>query len=283
MFLYLTSNLTFIDDIKQWIHTKGLSAFDIVFKLVICLIIYYLLSKILKKIAIKLQKKLDNKNIDQIASHFVINLFRYSILVLYLFTMITQMKLVDVASIAALIASAGVGISLAMQGALSNFAGGVLLLILRPFRRGDYIILKSSDIEGVVEEIEIYYTTIKTIYGETIKIPNSQLTNNSVINKHGDDTRALIINIEVSYNTNIIKAKEIIKEIFDNEEKTDNTKTSVFVEDTEHSGIKLGGFTMVPVVDYLTIKRSITEKIILAFRENNIEIPYNQLDVHLIK
>ena len=212
----------------------------------------------------------------------MLNLIKYGILTFIIITIITQLKIVEVASIAALIASAGVGISLAMQGALSNFAGGVLLLVLRPFKKGDYIVISSANVEGVVEEIEIYYTTIRSILGETIKIPNSQLTNNSVVNKHGDGNRALVVNVDISYKADVDKAKSIIADIMKETPEVVGENVSVFVDELSNHGVRLGGFSMVPVEKYLMAKRSITEKILLSFEDAGIEIPFNQLDVHLI-
>ncbi|MBP3808866.1 MAG: mechanosensitive ion channel family protein [Eubacterium sp.] len=277
-------DITFItfDDINDWIHNKGVGIFDYVIKILLALVVYIIVSKLLKKIISTIQKRLDQKGVDQIASHFVLNLIKYGILTFIIITIITQLKIVEVASIAALIASAGVGISLAMQGALSNFAGGVLLLVLRPFKKGDYIVISSANVEGVVEEIEIYYTTIRSILGETIKIPNSQLTNNSVVNKHGDGNRALVVNVDISYKADVDKAKSIIADIMKETPEVVGENVSVFVDELSDHSVRLGGFSMVPVDKYLMAKRSITEKILLSFEDAGIEIPFNQLDVHLI-
>lgn len=277
-------DITFItfDDINDWIHNKGVGIFDYAIKILLALVVYIIVSKLLKKIISTIQKRLDQKGVDQIASHFVLNLIKYGILTFIIITIITQLKIVEVASIAALIASAGVGISLAMQGALSNFAGGVLLLVLRPFKKGDYIVISSANVEGVVEEIEIYYTTIRSILGETIKIPNSQLTNNSVVNKHGDGNRALVVNVDISYKADVDKAKSIIADIMKETPEVVGENVSVFVDELSNHSVRLGGFSMVPVDKYLMAKRSITEKILLSFEDAGIEIPFNQLDVHLI-
>ena len=277
-------DITFItfDDINDWIHNKGVGIFDYAIKILLALVVYILVSKLLKKIISTIQKRLDQKGVDQIASHFVLNLIKYGILTFIIITIITQLKIVEVASIAALIASAGVGISLAMQGALSNFAGGVLLLVLRPFKKGDYIVISSANVEGVVEEIEIYYTTIRSILGETIKIPNSQLTNNSVVNKHGDGNRALVVNVDISYKADVDKAKSIIADIMKETPEVVGENVSVFVDELSNHSVRLGAFSMVPVDKYLMAKRSITEKILLSFEDAGIEIPFNQLDVHLI-
>ncbi|MBR6402573.1 MAG: mechanosensitive ion channel [Eubacterium sp.] len=270
------------DNIANWINEKGMSLCDYMIKIVIAIFLYIISSKIMKKIVSVVQARLDKRNVDQIASHFILNIIKYGILTFIIISIITQLKIVEVTSIAALVASAGVGISLAMQGALSNFAGGVLLLILRPFRKGDYILIPTTEVEGVVEEIEIYYTTVRTILGETVKIPNSQLTNNSVVNRKGSDYKALVVNINISYKSDIDLVKKTILEIVSNQQNVAKDNISVFVDELCENGIKLGAFVMVPVSEYLRIKRNINEEIIHAFRKEGIEIPYNQLDVHVI-
>lgn len=269
------------DDVNNWIHNKGVGVLDYCIKVLFAIVIFVIVCKILKKITYTIQNRLDKRGVDPIASHFVLNLVKYGILTFAIISIITQLKIVEVASIAALIASAGVGISLAMQGALSNFAGGVLLLVLRPFKNGDYIVIPNANVEGVVEEIEIYYTTIRSIIGETIKIPNSQLTNNSVINKHGEGKRALMVYVDIAYKADVEKAKAILDRIMDEEPGVVKEGRKSFVDDLGHHGIKLGSFCMVAVEDYIAIKRNMTEKILTEFMANDIEIPYNKLDVHL--
>lgn len=270
------------ESLTQWINEKGLSLCDYVIKIIIAIALYIIASKILKKITNVVQAGLDKKNVDQIASHFILNIIKYGILTFIIISIITQLKIVEVTSIAALVASAGVGISLAMQGALSNFAGGVLLLILRPFRKGDYILIPGANVEGVVEEIEIYYTTVRTILGETVKIPNSQLTNNSVVNRKGSDYKALVVNVNISYKADVEKAKKVLNDIIIEEPNVSKESISVFVDELGESCIKMGAFMMVPVSEYLSIKRRVNEAIIYSFRQEGIEIPYNQLDVHVI-
>ena len=284
MYLEVFKDINIItgDDINKWINGKGISLLDYLLKFLIALIVYVIVSKILKKVVKAISSRLDTRGVDPIASRFILNLIKYGIQIFIVVTIISKLHIVEITSIAALIASAGVGISLAMQGALSNFAGGVLLLVIRPFKKGDYIEIPNANVEGVVEEIAIYYTTIKTVFGEVIKIPNSQLTNNSVKNRSGDDKRALVINVDVDYDTDIDKAKAIVMELIKSEENIINGTENVFVDELGAHGVKLGVFGMVPVTSYVAVKRSLNEKILKAFRENDIEIPFNKLDVTLL-
>jgi small conductance mechanosensitive channel len=284
MYLEVFKDINIItgDDISKWINGKGISLLDYLLKFLIALIVYVIVSKILKKVVKAISSRLDSRGVDPIASRFILNLIKYGIQVFIIVTIISKLHIVEITSIAALIASAGVRISLAMQGALSNFAGGVLLLVIRPFKKGDYIEIPNTNVEGVVEEIAIYYTTIKTVFGEVIKIPNSQLTNNSVKNRSGDDKRALVINVDVGYDTDIDKARAIVMELIKSEENIINGTENVFVDELGAHGVKLGIFGMVPVTSYIAVKRSLNEKILKVFRENDIEIPFNKLDVTLL-
>ncbi len=280
--IYKKGGLISEDDLKDWIQNKGLSVFDFIVKLAVAILIFIVISKVLKTIINKIQARLDKRGLDHIATHFVLNLLKYAILIFTLVSIITKLHIVEEASIAALVASAGVGISLAMQGALSNFTGGILLLVIKPFKKGDYIVITDKDVEGVVELIEIYYTTIRNIYGELIKIPNSQLTNNSVLNKSSDSLRALVVYTGISYKADVVKAKSVLEKLTKEELGDIETAISVFVEELGESSVKLGVFVMVPYDRHLKIRRNINERILKDFKENGIEIPYNQLDVHLI-
>ncbi len=270
------------EDIIKWIQNKGSVGMDYLIKIIIAIVAFIIVRTILKYIINSIQQRMDKRGLDKMVTHFVLNFVRYFILILTFITIITKLHLVEAASIAALIASAGVGISLAMQGALSNFAGGVLLLILRPFKIGDYIVVASSNIEGMVELIEMYYTTIRTVNNEIIMVPNSQLTNNAVVNKSGNTRRALFVKIPVAYDTDIEKAKEIMSEVISSEPVLVGENVSVFVDEFQDSGVMLGSIVMVSVSDYNAVKRSINEKLLTGFRNADIEIPYNKVDVHIV-
>ena len=277
-----TPTNTTLDSIKMWLMNKGASTLDFIIKLIIAFIIFYLVRKLLNKLIKSLQKRMDTKEIDHTASHFILNLVKYAILVLVFVSIITSLNIVKEASIAALVASAGVGISLAMQGALSNFAGGILLLMIRPFEKGDYIIVPNASVEGTVEEIALYYTTIRTITNDLVHIPNSSLTNNSVVNKTGDENRFLMITVNVAYDTDIVKAKELLRNILDNESRILPDVKNSFVEELGESSVKLGMVCKVKVLEYNDVRHDINELILKRFKDESIKIPYNQLDVHLV-
>lgn len=148
---------------------------------------------------------------------FTVSMVKYSLNTLLVLTIIVQLGIVSEASIAAAIASAGVAVSLALQGGLSNFAGGVMILLLKPFKVGDYIIFPGEGQEGTVKKIEMYYTTINSIDNRTIMIPNANLTNHTIINVTAMDRRKLEIKVGISYESDIRKAKDILRRLVEEE------------------------------------------------------------------
>ncbi len=147
---------------------------------------------------------------DKGVEQFVDSLLKFGLYVLIF--MISSLGF-DTTSVAALLASSGVAIGLALQGSLSNFAGGVLILLLKPFVVGDYIIEDTNGKEGTVKEIQIFYTKLSTIDNKTIVIPNGMLTNNSITNATAKDERQLDLRVGISYNADIKKAKSMIEKL----------------------------------------------------------------------
>ena len=201
----------------------------------------------------------------------------YAILI---FTIATKFG-VDTASVAALIASAGVAVGLALQGSLSNFAGGMLILLLKPFVVGDYIIEDNHKNEGTVKEIQMFYTKLTTIDNKTIIIPNAMLTNNSLTNVTAKDERRVDLKISISYDSDLRKAKQVIRHVLDEEPRI-NTEDEVliFVDDLADSAVVIGVRAWVKTEDYWETRWQLLEDIKLALNDEDIEIPYPQRTVH---
>ena len=186
------------------------------------------------------------------------------------------------ASVAAVIASMGVGLSLALQGGMANLAGGMLILILKPFSLGDYIIESVGKYEGTVKKIDMFYTTVSTVDNRLVIIPNGQLTNNSIINVTAQDKRQLEIKVGISYDDDIRRAKSIIEELLKKQEYImSDQDMSIFVDELGESSVVIGLRAWVPTDKYWKTKWEMNEKIKLAFDEAGITIPYNQLEVHV--
>ena len=183
---------------------------------------------------------------------------------------------------AALIASGGVAIGLALQGSLSNFAGGVLILLLKPFEVGDYIIEDTNKNEGTVKEIQIFYTKLSTIDNKTIVIPNGILTNNSLTNATAKDERRLDLKVDIAYEASIKEAKAVIETILKNDEAVlQDEDINVFVDALGESSVVLGARAWTKNEDFWSAKWRILEEIKEQLDEHHISIPYQQLMVHM--
>ena len=188
----------------------------------------------------------------------------------------------DTTSVAALLASSGVAIGLALQGSLSNFAGGVLILLLKPFVVGDYIIEDTNGKEGTVKEIQIFYTKLSTIDNKTIVIPNGMLTNNSITNATAKDERQLDLRVGISYNADIKKAKSMIEKLLSEDASIlKEEQMNVFVNDLADSAVVLGIRAWVKNEEYWATRWRLLEEIKVELDENGIEIPYPQVTVHM--
>jgi small conductance mechanosensitive channel len=175
-----------------------------------------------------------------------------------------------------------VAIGLAVQGSLSNLAGGVLILILKPFVVGDYIKESSSGKEGTVTEIQIFYTKLLTFENQVVVLPNGSLANTSIINYTSGKIRRADINVSISYNSDIKKAKEVLENMLKADEKVMKDKEMVvFVDELAASGVNLCVRCWFKNEDYWQGKWRLTENCKLVLDKAGIEIPFTQIDVHM--
>lgn len=187
---------------------------------------------------------------------------------------------VDTTSVIAIAGSAGVTIGLALQGSLSNFAGGIMILVLKPFRVGDYIVQGSE--EGTVTEIQMFYTHLLTVDNRRVIIPNGNLVNNSLVNASAQDKRQMDLNFGISYSSDLKLAKELLNQMIDTEERVMKEEpTMVVVSELADSAVMLKVRFWVKPADYWGARFDFIERVKFTFDENGIEIPFNQLDVTL--
>ncbi len=272
-----------IQELETWARHTGGQAAQFLFRIALAILIYLIIRKILKKFCSWLDKRLTKFNMDESLKSFIVSITKYGTLIFAIITIIVKLQIVEASSIAALLASAGIGISLALQGGLSNFSGGILLLFLKPFRAGDYIIVASEGYEGTVKKIEMYYTTLYTVDNKLVMIPNSNLTNNAVVNVTARPKRKLEVSVGVSYNTDLEQAKDILNALLDQDERVDDEDRSVYVDSLNDSSITIAFRAWVNTEDYWPTKWDMNERIKIAFDEAGIEIPYPQMDVHIKK
>lgn len=186
----------------------------------------------------------------------------------------------DTASLAALFASAGLAIGLAMQGSLSNFAGGVIILFIRPFKVGDFI--KNGDISGNVEAIKMFYTELVTVDNKVVFIPNGSLANGTIVNYTMKPTRRLEFVFGISYQTDITQAKQVIEQVLTKHRNIlDNPAPFIGVSQHADSSVQLIVWGWCETEVYWPTHYAIIEEVKLAFDAAHIEIPFPQLDVHM--
>lgn len=245
-------------------------------------ILFFLVGRaVIKWIRKIVRHSMERSNADVGVRQFVDSLLKVVLYFILLFSIATKFG-VDAASVAALIASGGVAIGLALQGSLSNFAGGVLILLLKPFEVGDYIIEDTNKNEGTVKEIQIFYTKLSTIDNKTIVIPNGILTNNSLTNATAKDERRLDLKVDISYEASIKEAKAVIEKILKNDEAVlQDEDINVFVDALGESSVVLGVRAWTKNEDFWSAKWRILEEIKEQLDAHHISIPYQQLMVHM--
>lgn len=260
-------------------HISDFISFGI--KVVFALVFFFIGRIVIRWIRKLVRKSMQRSGADKGVEQFVDSLLKFSLYFLLLFMIGTKFG-IDASSVAALIASGGVAIGLAMQGSLSNFAGGVLILLLKPFEVGDYIIEDTNKNEGTVKEIQIFYTKLATIDNQTVVVPNSILTNNSLTNVTARPERKLDLKVGISYEADLRKAKQIVEEkLRDDPSVIQDEEKRVFVDSLGDSAVVIGLRAWVKTDEYWTTRWRILEEIKLTFDEEGIEIPYNQLTVHM--
>lgn len=234
--------------------------------------------KLLRKVV---RKSMQRAGAEVGAVQFMDSFIKAALYIVLVFMLATSFG-VDAASIVALLGSAGVAVGLAIQGSLSNLAGGVLILMLKPFKVGDYIRENTAGQEGTVSEIQIFYTKLVTPDNKTIVLPNGSLANNSLINMTAARCRRMDIIIGISYHADIKKAKEVLMEVLEQDKSVMKDKEMlVYVDELSQSSVNLGVRCFFLNEDFWEGKWRITENCKYALDEAGIEIPFNQLDVHV--
>ncbi len=276
--------MVFLDSVViETILTKLASgALDLGVRILVALLVLFIGTKLIR-LAMKLfAKTLEKSGADVSISQFLISFVKAALYVLLAF-LIASYCGVDAASIVALLGSAGVAIGLAVQGSLSNMAGGVLILLLKPFKLGDYI-ADSAGNEGTVDAIHVFYTRLRTVDNKVIILPNGTLANNSITNVTTSKTRRCDITIGISYDADIKIAKDVLMQVISEDEKTLKTEDLVvFVDSFGDSAINLGIRCWFNNEEFFAGKWRLNENIKYALDEAGINIPFPQMDVHLDK
>lgn len=269
--------------IEQFLKELPDKALQFGIRVLLAILVFAIGAKLIKFVRNMVKKSLQHGNAEQGVIQFLDSFIKaglYIVLVLFIGSGFG----VDAASVVALLGSAGVAIGLAIQGSLSNLAGGVLILLLKPFKVGDYIKEDTNGNEGTVEEIQLFYTKLVTPENKIIVLPNGNLANSSLTNVTCAPDRRLDIMVGVSYRTDIKKAKDVLLQVMKNDAVVlQDRECFVYVDELADSAVILGLRCWFRNEDYWEGKWRITENIKYALDENHIEIPFPQMDVHYSK
>lgn len=258
--------------IIQWLTTEGL-------KLLIGLLILFIGFKIVNIIARSVRKRMVKKERDATITAVVYQVIRKGLKILILLGVLGYVG-IDTAGIGTILASAGVAIGLALQGSLSNFAGGIVILIMRPFKLGDYIEAQGEG--GTVEEIDMFYTHLVTPDNKVVMVPNGALINGNIKNYSKKELRRVDFSFSISYDEDFERAKEVIWNVINSMPLVlQDPKPFVRLDKHNQSTIDISTKVWVKNGDYWTVYYDMMEAIKTNFDQAQIEIPYNQIDVHI--
>lgn len=256
-------------------------AFDYLLRIALVLVIFFVGRKLIKKIVSLCDQALKRHGMEVTVRRFfcnVINALGY----ICMLGILLQTVGLTATSLTALVASTGVAVGLALQGSLSNFAGGVLILLMKPFVIGDYIV--QGNTEGTVKEIGLVYTELITADNRLIVIPNGTLIDSSIVNVTATGKRRLELSVGIGYKSDLKKAKEVLIRLGENDPARDpENPVNVFVSDLAESSVNLGLHVWVSSSEYWNAKWRLTENIKLAFDEEGIEIPFKQVEISVTK
>ncbi|MEG2413125.1 MAG: mechanosensitive ion channel family protein, partial [Clostridia bacterium] len=268
-----------MEGFTKWLQELGTKILPGILKIVLSLIVFFVLCKILNIFFRKLDKAMEKKKVEVTVRRLTVNWTRRVCKFLLVIGVIAYLG-IDTSGIAAAIASIGLAIGLALQGSLSNFAGGVVIVVMHPYRVGDFIECKQYS--GTVEDIELFHTVLCTPDNKTVIIPNSLTANSEIVNYSRKDTRRCDMNFSISYDTDIVKVKSVLAQVLDECDLVLKAPAP-FINISEHSA---DAITMLVRFyaksdDFWNAKFYLLEAVKVAFDNNGIDIPFQQIDVHL--
>jgi small conductance mechanosensitive channel len=258
--------------LQEYVTQYGIKVIEAILILIIGLWIAKLLTKALNKTLVK-------KEVDPTLVKFFTAMVRVALIVFVVIAAISQAG-IETASFVAVIGAAGLAVGFALQGSLSNFASGVMLIIFRPIKVGDFI--EGGGLSGVVKEIGIFVTTLTSPDNKVIFVPNSKLASDNIINYSMNDTRRVDLTFGIGYGDDIDKAKKVITDVLDaNSNILKDPVPTIKLHELADSSVNFIVRPWVKTENYWPVYWELTEAMKKKFDENNIEIPYPQRDVHM--
>lgn len=249
-------------------------------KIILAIAIFVIGKWLAKAISKLLSKAVLASTKDEMLQSFIRSISYFLLLLIVVIASLSQLG-INTSSLVALIGAAGLAIGLSLQNSLQNFAAGVMLLIFKPFQKGDQI--ETGGTVGTIQQMGILVLELRTSDNKTVLIPNSSVFSGKITNYSANDTRRLNFVFDIAYDTDLRKAKEIILQILTNEGKVLSTPApDVSVSELAANSVKLGAQAWVNTSDASSAYSSVLEQVKLAFDEAGIVIPFNQLDVNLM-
>lgn len=273
-----------VKKLPEWLEKLGDIALSFAINLFWTVFIYFVLKKLTKVLLKILANALERSKVDEGVSKFLVSLIKtvcYAGICFACIAVLNGGKFSGItAAVTAVVGSAGLTIGLALQGSLQNFSGGVLILLLKPFKLGDYIIAEGY--EGTVETIDIFYTKLLTIDNRMVVLPNGTLSNTNITNVTREDVRRLDLTVGIEYSESVAKVKELLLRIVNSKEQVlKDRDVNVFVNDFQDSSVSIGIRMWCNTEDYWVLRWDMLESIKNEFDANGIVIPFNQLDVNV--
>ena len=267
--------------IQKYIDEYAPKLIGFAIKLILAVIFLAIGIRIIKSLVKMINKSLKRSRMDISLVSFLTSFIKYFMYFILIMIILSCFG-VTACSVVAILGSAGLTLGLALQGSLSNFAGGILILLIKPFGIGDFIIVKDKDVEGTVADITLFYTKLKTVDNKMIMIPNGGLSGACIINVSYMDRRRVEVKVGVSYDADIAKTKDILMRIaMEQPALLKDEPVDVFVDELGDSAVTFGVRLWVSNEEFFKTKWSINEEIKKELDKNNISIPFNQMDVHI--
>jgi len=261
------------DQATAWVFDTGMN-------ILVAIIILLIGLKVIKKVRNILDRTMEKAGVETTLRRFLDALV-YALLFGILVFVVAGEIGIEVTSLVALVGSVGLALSLAMEKSLANFAGGVMVMLLKPFKAGDFI--STPDGSGTVESIGLVYTTLVTPDNQKINIPNSNMTTSVVTNVTGVEKRKVVLSVGIGYNADLKKAKAICERLLENHKDIINEDgIQVVVESLGESSVNLSVRGWTKTENYWDTRFSLLEQIKLTFDEEGIEIPFNYMNVNII-
>ena len=263
------------DMLNSLIEIGSSLSISLLMALAILIIGRQLVKLILRLITVALEKS----NVEDTVRIFVTNLLNTLLMILVFIAAINQLG-IETTSIISVLGAAGLAIGLALQGSLSNFAAGILIVIYRPYKVGDYI--EAGSYAGTVKDIQIFSTVLKTPDNKIVVVPNGSIMNGSIVNYSDQDTRRIDLIVSCGYEDDIDKVRSVLEDILKKEKRVlKDPKPQIAVTELADSSVNFIFRPWVKRTDYLPVYYSLLEEVKKRFDKEGISIPYPQSDVHI--